>query len=114
MKEKDLLEKYQEGERDFQESNLESSHLSNVKLDGCDFSESNLFRANWANCSLVGANFNGAVLWQASFSCCDLSGANLSNIGTINTSFDHSTYDENTIFPDGFDPDWEEMYKKEL
>ena len=113
MKEQELFERYRNGERNFQKSNLEGSRLFKANLDGSDFSDSNLFNADWANCSLVGVNFNGANLWKVRFSNCDLRGANLGNIGFINASFDHSIYDENTIFPGRFDPDWEEMYKKE-
>lgn len=111
----------------FKGASLESAQFQGTDLTGADFTQSTgsayfyktkLDKANLEgaaiqplNCSLKGANLKGAkiegVLSGCDFSGADLRGANLRGIpaNVIGASnFKGAIYDDDSSFPDGFDP----------
>ncbi len=93
------------------------------ELRGADFSGSNLVGSSLQGCDLRVATLAGANLTGARINLADLRGANLRNAITQSTSFHQArlegadltgtdlssadlraTYDESTIWPQGFDP----------
>ncbi|MEE9318915.1 MAG: pentapeptide repeat-containing protein [Granulosicoccus sp.] len=78
--------------------NFTNQSLSNAKLQGADFRETNLYLVDLTGANLRGADFSGSTLHTVDLSGADLTGANL-NFG----DFRQVWYDDNTVFPDGFD-----------
>lgn len=78
----------------FAGSNLQAASLVGVDLSDADFSNANLSGAN-----LDGANLTGANLRKADLRMATLRFANLEDADLIDT-----TYDQATVWPDGFDP----------
>ena len=74
---------------------LGDEDLSNVNLVGAYLTGATLTCTNLKNANLSDADFSGANLWGA-----DLSGADLSG-----TNFGGSFGDENTRWPEDFDPE---------
>ena len=68
-------------------------------LAGIDLSGANLLAANLSGASLILANLSGANLNVANLRGANLSGANLSG-----AFLGGATYDDATIWPDGFNP----------
>jgi uncharacterized protein YjbI with pentapeptide repeats len=100
---------------DLSGANLVRSNLCWANLNGADLSEANLSLAN-----LELANLNGADLFKAALRLTDLvgaelNGANLSRAklhgarlhGTdlSGTKLENASYDKNTTWPEGFDPE---------
>ncbi|MBC8201102.1 MAG: pentapeptide repeat-containing protein [Planctomycetes bacterium] len=92
-------------------ANLENANLVSANLSASNLSYANLHHANLDNADLaftlfVGAdlratNFNNANLFYA-----DISNANLTGMENWQTAFWLAArYDENTLFPDGMNPD---------
>jgi uncharacterized protein YjbI with pentapeptide repeats len=71
-------------------------------LDGADLRGANLSNAKLTRADLRGANLSGANL-QGAY----LGGANLSGVSLQGANFGGAIYDENTIWPAGFDPKFE-------
>jgi uncharacterized protein YjbI with pentapeptide repeats len=72
---KELLDRYQQGERDFTGSELDAdpeNDLSGVCLDGIDLSNS------WVMADFRGANLRGARFRDANVKTCDFTGADVS------------------------------------
>lgn len=86
-------------EANFMEANLESSHLKLAILYKANLQAANLQWAflEWAN--LKKANLSNADLRFAFLSWANLKGANLTN-----ANLEEALYNDETIFPDGFDP----------
>lgn len=57
MKAKEVLKRYEQGERDFRGVNLRGQNFKGKNLSGCDFSQ----------CDLTGANFRDAILTGTKF-----------------------------------------------
>jgi uncharacterized protein YjbI with pentapeptide repeats len=109
LEEADLSEAYLFGDilsrADLSGAHLWGAHLTGAYLSEASLSTASLSRADlrWANLSgadlteadLSGANLSGANLTEANLTEADLSGANLSG----------AEYNENTHWPEGFDPD---------
>ena len=74
---------------------LDDADLSHVNLSGAYLTGATLTRTNLKNANLSNADLSGANLWGA-----DLAGADLSR-----TNFGGSFGDENTRWPEGFDPE---------
>ncbi len=70
-------------------------------LSGADLTGATLVGAN-----LTRANLSGAVLWKA-----DLSGANLRRAKLSQSNLALATYDSQTVFPEGFNPEKHSMRK---
>ena len=82
-------------EYDFSGLSFNRSNLSNAILVRTKFTGSYLLDVNFQGALLQGANFQGAAIFRA-----DLSGANLEG-----ANFQGAYYDENTIWPENFDPE---------
>jgi Pentapeptide repeats (8 copies) len=124
MDSQDLVAQYQAGKRDFSQSHLANTILSdqilrnidftNTNLAGADLSGSDLRKAVLDHANLTGVNLQNANLRRsflagADLSCANLCGANLSQ--AVFEDSDHellilqdAVYDELTQFPDGVDP----------
>ncbi len=94
--------------------------LNGANLNGANLREANLNGANLNGANLSGAKLNGANLHDADLSAADLSGANLrgANLSDANLSganlsgaklrwanLHGATYNADTKWPEGFDPE---------
>jgi hypothetical protein len=81
--------------------NLEEANLTGANLTGADLSLADLYEAN-----LTGADLSGADLSDA-----DLCDANLTGANLYGAFLAGAIASENTIWPEGFDPDVAEVYE---
>ncbi len=81
---------------DFAEQNLAGSILKSANLTNADFSQANLSNADLSFSTLTDADLNGANLANANLESSNLAS---SVIGS------DTTYNQWTVFPDGFSPD---------
>ncbi len=96
------------------QADLQEAHMVNARLAGANLSEANLTRAhlewsfmvtaNLMGASLVGAQLTGSELRGANLAYTDLSGANLQDTSLTWSRLRDATYDEITLWPEGFDP----------
>ena len=114
-----------EGSEGLVNAKLEGVHLQGAQLAGANLKGADLYWALLFTANLRGANLEWAVMRGADLKSADLEGANLRNadlsrdnvgggtsleganlLGTDLrwTKLDGATYDESTVFPDGFDP----------
>lgn len=80
-----------------------------VRARGADLFSANLTRvlgarADFRDANLTGARFVEADLTDADFRGADLSGADLTGAAFEGARFENATWDEKTIWPDGFRP----------
>jgi Pentapeptide repeats (8 copies) len=96
----EFLSLYAEGERNFFKENL-----IGVDLSGKDLSGNNLIlvQANLRKANLSKANLSGVNLRFADLTECDLRGANLNGAELDQAIFSKIVYDDQTVFPDGFE-----------
>ena len=73
----ELIKKYENGYRDFSDSNLRRANLRRADLRGADLSGANLIRADLSAANLSAADLRGSDLSAANLSAADLRGANL-------------------------------------
>jgi uncharacterized protein YjbI with pentapeptide repeats len=76
-REKNLIERYKKGQRDFPKINLEGANLQGVGLSHIRLIMANLHQANLRQANLRGAKLRGADLREADLREADLRGANL-------------------------------------
>ncbi|MGK7931942.1 MAG: pentapeptide repeat-containing protein [Microcystaceae cyanobacterium] len=60
MKVSDILQRYQNGQRNFQGLNLQGANFAGKDLSGADFSQCDIRGANFKGATLIGVNFSGA------------------------------------------------------
>lgn len=89
---------------------LNYANLINTNLSGANLSNAKLCMANLVHANLVGANFykadlSGARLIGAFMRGTDLSSAKLEGANLSEALLGNAKYDQNTIWPEGFDPD---------
>lgn len=106
---REIQQKHKIGETNFAEWDLYRQNLGFQTLDGSDFSQANLSYANLSSTSLKGANFHLANLswancFKADFSEANLCGTNLTAATLSEANFLNAVYDDQTHFPEGFDP----------
>jgi hypothetical protein len=77
MKAKELIRRYNAGERDFRGANLRNAHLGCADLRGADLMGADLRGANLSWAELNGAKLEGADLMGANLSWAKLNGADL-------------------------------------
>ena len=96
---------------DLSGANLSGADLSDADLDGANLFGANLSGADltWAN--LYGADLSGANLSGADLSDADLCDANLTGANLYGAFLAGAIASENTIWPEGFDPDVAEVYE---
>jgi hypothetical protein len=85
---------------DMSGSNMSGSDMSGSDMSGSDMSGSDMSGSNMSGSDMSGSNMSGADLSGADLSGADLSGADLSGAGGKGVK-----WDENTIWPEGFNPD---------
>lgn len=95
--------------RNLRGADFSGADLSNACLQGCDLRAVNFSGATLKGTVLCladirGADFSEATIDNADFQQARLEGANMSST-TITDSDMRATYDANTIWPDGFDPE---------
>jgi uncharacterized protein YjbI with pentapeptide repeats len=89
---------------------LSGAYLSGVdlfaaNLVGADLRGADLGGANLSNADLRKADLSGANLYSADLSEADLGGADLRDANLKGVDLSGATYDEFTLWPDGFDPE---------
>lgn len=85
----------------FVRADLRECFIVNSPLTHAVFDGANLQRAVIVLCDMQGASLVGADLRQAHLAFLSLVGANLTGATLIRPSFEHVTFDETTILPDG-------------
>ncbi|HVS36330.1 MAG TPA: pentapeptide repeat-containing protein [Gemmataceae bacterium] len=86
---RELLDRYQRGERDFAESDLDTDTANDLRgacLDGIDLSRSYVV-ASFRGARLRGAVFRGANVKTCDFSGADLTGADFCEAALCATTF---------------------------
>ncbi|MFM6001746.1 MAG: pentapeptide repeat-containing protein, partial [Sphaerospermopsis kisseleviana] len=88
---------------------LSEIDLSNAMLDGADFSQATLDQANLQGAILINSNLYQANFWKANLKNSNLFGANLRGTNfqgatLTNVVLNKAIYDNNTRFPQGFNP----------
>ncbi|MDB2410684.1 VPLPA-CTERM sorting domain-containing protein [Pseudomonadales bacterium] len=78
---------------------LHDANLSGANLSGANFSGGNLYGANLSSANLYGSDLSYAHLFNAELNSADLTNAILSG-AELTDAF----YNDQTIFPSGFDP----------
>lgn len=114
-----VLQQYELGRRDFREIDLSGADLREANLSGANLSGANLRETDLRQAQLLTAQLCEANLWGASLTGASLTGANLSGADLRNTilsgailnqanlakvRFSNACYDQETQFPDDFDP----------
>ena len=89
---------------DLRDAELLGATLRDAELLSADLRKANLYGASLTRANLYGANLEGANLEGANLSLANLAGADL--IG--------ATYDDETVFPEGFDPELQRMMYVEV
>ena len=87
---------------DLEGAGLEGANLECANLSEANLSEANLWYADLEYANLRGANLRGADLEDADLTGANLRGANLTG----------ALYNDETIFPEGFDPEQCGMVKR--
>lgn len=95
---------------DLRNTNLQWVDLSELSLINVDLRDSNLQGANLWETSLVkadlrNANLKGARFWKTDLYGADLRDTDLQEAKLSGANLQAATYDEYTIWPDGFDPE---------
>jgi hypothetical protein len=90
---------------DLHGADLGEAHLGSADLSGADLSRANLLGADLSWADLKGAVLCGANLKRADLRGARLLGADLGAPGQSAADLREATYDENTLWPQGYDPD---------
>jgi len=91
---------------DLQDKNLEHANISHANLLFATLENSNLGHSDLAFTNFYGANLRSANLKNANVFYADFSGANLTETQNWDSAFWLAAkYSENTIFPDGMNPE---------
>ena len=99
-----LLKQYEAGERNFRKEDLSNANLFEADLQGI-----NLSHACLVGTDLRGANLNRANLAEADLRDSCLIKADLRSANLEGTKLEGAIYDEDTEFPNNFDPEAAEM-----
>ena len=82
------------------DANLYLANLTNANIPDANLTNANLYLANLTNANLTRADLYLANLTNANLTRADLTGANLTRADLTGAK-----YSEDTVWPDGFDPD---------
>lgn len=88
---------------DFTGADLRSADLRKTNMAGANLEGLKIQRINFEEANLKGANFTGAYFERAILRKADISGVNFTGAKLVATSFEGAIYDQNTIWPEGFD-----------
>lgn len=94
--------------RELRGADFSGANLAEASLQGCDLRAASFARANLTGtgfylADLRGANFRDSTLGSTSFHQARLEGADLTGVDLSKVDL-RATYDESTIWPQGFDP----------
>ena len=109
MDSKQLKILYDQGDRNFQKADLSGVDLSGLDLREADFRGADLYGTQFMDSLLCkadfseGTNLGYAKLDRADLSEANLSGANLEGACLEGAIAQDAIYDQNTVFPVGFD-----------
>ncbi len=92
-----MLDRYQQGERDFSGVDLYQVDLSRVKVPGIILKDANLTGCNFETSDLGGADLSGANLSQANLEFTDLRGANLQGTNLRRSNLRGATLDPEVL-----------------
>jgi uncharacterized protein YjbI with pentapeptide repeats len=90
--------------RAFAGANLAGAYLAGANLAGAYLAGANLAGAYLAGANLAGAYLTRANLTRANLTRANLTGANLSGANLTGANLTGAVADQNTRWPDGFDP----------
>jgi uncharacterized protein YjbI with pentapeptide repeats len=85
-------------------ANLSGARLRKANLSGADLSEANLSQAVLRKANLSWAHLSEVNLSEANLTLASLSHANLNQANLGGANLGGATYDDATVWPDGFDP----------
>ena len=100
----DVLTAYETGKRDFKGWNLQSANLTEALLARVDLREAYLYETDLREADLQGAILRHAVLTGAKLNKANLFGADLRGADLRLADFRKAYYDNQTLFPDNFEP----------
>lgn len=93
-------------------ADLAGADLTGADLSGASMSGADLTGANLSGALLIGTNLSAAVLTDADLTDADLTGAaGFLGEAVTNAVFAGARYNDNTVFPPGFDPEAEGWVK---
>jgi hypothetical protein len=109
-----LQERYEKGDRNFNNAQLSGENLSGLNLHSISLKNADLYGVNLSNAGLKRADFSGANLAYVNLSSAELTsanlcGANLYGANLEKTNLKQALYDITTCFPQGFDSTVTEM-----
>jgi hypothetical protein len=90
----ELKNKYELGERDFENIDLEGTNLKNLDLAGINLTKANLKYANLSGCNLQEACLNEANLSEANLDEADLDKASLIRVNLDKTNLSNASLNE--------------------
>jgi len=85
-------------------TSFKRSNIMGINLEGANLKAANMKRACFASANLQKANMEGAFLKGCNFDDADLRGTNLKGASMEDAYFGNAKYDNETIWPDDFDP----------
>ncbi len=93
----------------FSGAELTGANLKDANLTGANLTDATLHKVNLIGTNLSGANLRGAILAKANISNTNLENANLQNANLAYTNLQDAKlqgalYNEETVFPDDFNP----------
>lgn len=91
-------------EVDLSGASLRGADLFDINLSGADLSEADLSGADLGSVDLRNASLSQANLSEANLSGAKLGAADLSDANLSGANFQETLYNEETFFPEGFDP----------
>ncbi len=97
-----LLESAFLDDMNFQNVNLNDSHMKWAIANNCNFSYAQLLNVDFTGAELSNCNFQNSYLTGSNLSGADLQGANLFNAQLDNVNLTNIVYDMNTRWPSGF------------
>ena len=102
---RDLVDRYNAGERDFVDAKLDRVDLSGVNLSGADLSGAYLYGANLEGADLSQTTLIATTFFRANLDNADLRGANMERALLVGATLSGTKYDDDTIWPDKYEPE---------
>lgn len=89
---KELLNRYSNGERDFSDINLSKTYFDQIILSGSDLSDANFNKSQFLQCSFEQTDFSRANLSNTVMTECTLDGSNFSFANLSNSYLEGKFY----------------------
>ena len=110
---RDLVDRYNAGEREFVDAKLDRADLSGANLSGADLSGAYLYGADLEGADLSQTTLVATTFFRANLNNADLRGANMERALLVGATLSGATYDDNTIWPEKYDPEANGAVKSE-